>query len=100
MNAYRSTAGPVLQPLEVRRLFSASFARVSSRGTLLVFGDDQPNNMSVRSSANEIIASIDGSDSHFSRSSVKRILISGGGSDDTLADFTHLRPIQTGGLTP
>src|SRR5438045_8966631 len=100
MDAHNFFTGPVVQSLEIRRLLSASFARVSSHGTLLVFGDDQPNNISVRSSASEIVASVDGSEFAFATAPVKRILISGGGGDDTLGDFTHLRPIHIGSLTP
>jgi hypothetical protein len=65
-----------LDALEPRRLLSVTpFARVTSRGTLLVFGDGTSNTIAVRLVAGQVQASRDGQNLSFDPTRISRIYV-------------------------
>src|SRR5206468_3723590 len=84
--------------LERRLVLNGAFAHVSSRGTLIVTGDDNANTISVAlQDANTIAVTKDASVLTFDSSTVKRIYIDGAGGTDFIANAVKLRATTLGG---
>ncbi len=76
------------QQLESRKFLAASFAEVSSRGTLLINGTDDTNQITIGvasgAGAGQIIVTRDGSMLQFPLDAVRRLYIDAGAGDDSV----------------
>ena len=70
---------------------------MTSSGTLMVVGTDQPNQIAVTQTADQVFVSRDGETANFNRSDVKRMSIDAMGGDDVLTNGTSLRSTLRGG---
>src|SRR5438477_3521001 len=81
---------PSIQWLEPRRLLSASFATISSHGTLSVIGTAKNDVIRVSQIDGQIIAKVNSAAIKFPRSMVKRIWITGFRGNDRVVNDTAL----------
>ncbi|HEX3357770.1 MAG TPA: calcium-binding protein [Tepidisphaeraceae bacterium] len=78
------------EPLEPRRLLSASFASLNAQGTLSIIGTAKNNSILVQLAGTKVQAIVDGKTLSFAKSSVKRIWADGFGGNDRLTNQTSL----------
>src|SRR5437016_3306956 len=80
----RNSPTALVQALEIRRLLSADFARISSHGTLLIVGDSGSNVIAVELDApqQQMTVTRDGQSLSFADASVARVSIDAGAGDD------------------
>src|SRR5438067_1021926 len=82
--------------LERRLLLSSDFAHVTSKGTLQVLGDSQPNIISMSAVGTSITATRDSESLTFDASFVRRVWVDGGDGSDSVANLTKLRSTLIG----
>ena len=79
-----------VQSLEPRRLLAASFASLSSHGTLSVIGTAKNDTITISLTNNMIVAKLNASSMSFAKSSVKRIWADGVHGNDHIENDTAL----------
>src|SRR3954465_5879822 len=86
-----------IDPLPRRILLSGDFASLTSKGTLVVLGDENANVITVALVVDQITATRGSESMSFPVSSVLRGRIEGMGGDDTLTNNVVLRSTILGG---
>lgn len=85
-----------VERLESRRLLAA-FAQVTSRGTLLVNGTADANQITISQAADEITVAMDAGSLQFLTASVLRVYVDAGDGDDQIANSIGRRSTILGG---
>lgn len=81
--------------LERRTLFDGQMTLTSS-GTLCIWGDRADNSIDIRFDGQQVRVTLDADTRWFARTAVRRVLVSAGGGDDTIAHRTT-RPATLNG---
>src|SRR4051794_26369268 len=86
----------MIELLEVRRLLSSElYARVTSRGTLLVSGTSKRDDIYVERDLSDVIVTRNG-DGGRAFLNVRRLQVDGHGSDDRIENYSDLRSLLNG----